>query len=143
MGIWITCRLVDHFLRITVLASLAGFAFTSLMFGIAPSMPVIIYAGVALWGLTFGGAATLIQTALADAAGDGADVALSMNVVAWNGAIAGGGILGGFLLDAYGASSFPWALIMLLRTALAIAWSAGTHGFPRGGRLANAGASRD
>jgi len=51
------------------------------------------------WGLTFGGAATLLQTALADSAGPGADAALSMNVVAWNSAIAAAGVLGGMLLE--------------------------------------------
>lgn len=49
----------------------------------------------------------MLQTALADAAGNGADIALSMNVVAWSRAIAGGGLLGGVLLDTWGAASFP------------------------------------
>ncbi|MNL62569.1 hypothetical protein D3C87_1866000 [compost metagenome] len=100
--------------------------------------PWVIYGGVAIWGLTFGGAATLLQTALADTAGDGADVALSMNVVAWNGAIAGGGIMGGILLDAYGPTAFPWALTFLLVIALLIAWSGRARGFTSGARTSNA-----
>jgi predicted MFS family arabinose efflux permease len=93
-----------------------------------------MYVGVFIWGLTFGGAATLLQTALADSAGEGADVALSMNVVVWNGAIAGGGLLGGVLLGHYGASSFPWALLVLLLLSLVIASRARVHGFTEGER---------
>lgn len=138
VGIWIASKLVDRFLRVTVLISLATFALVALVFGMASMSPTVIYIGVAIWGLTFGGAATLLQTALADTAGDGADVALSMNVVAWNGAIAGGGILGGILLNIYGPVAFPWALIVLLAIALAIAGSARAYGFTPGARLSNA-----
>lgn len=136
-GIWITGRLVDHFLRATVLGSLAAFAATALLFGLGKLNPPVVYLGVAVWGITFGGAATLLQTALADTAGSGSDVALSMNVVAWNSAIAGGGLLGGFLLQTWGADSFPLALTLLLLVGLAIAWSARTHGFQPGRRTSS------
>ncbi len=136
LGIWITGRLVDRHLRTAVLTSLATFGVVSLLFAWFASVPAAIYLGVAIWGVTFGGAATLLQTALADTAGDGADAALSMNVVAWNGAIAGGGLLGGVLLHAWGASSFPWVLGLLLALGFVIAWSARAHGFQPGHRLA-------
>ncbi|MGE6918385.1 MFS transporter [Achromobacter kerstersii] len=131
-GIWITGKLVDHHLRVTVLASLAAFGATALVFGLAPANPVVIYLGVAVWGVSFGGAATLLQTALADAAGSGADVALSMNVVAWNGAIAGAGVAGGMLLEAWGVGAFPWALVALAALAFAMAWLAHAHAFRPG-----------
>ncbi|WP_273028014.1 hypothetical protein [Massilia timonae] len=57
-----------------------------------------------------------------------------MNVVAWNGAIAGGGLLGGFLLDRWGPASFPWSTAALAALGFAIAWSSGTHGFRPGAR---------
>ena len=94
----------------------------------------MIYIAVAVWGLSFGGAATLLQTALADAAGDGADVALSLNVVAWNSAIAGSGVVGGVLLDKWGVASFPWAMTLLVAVGLAIVWRARGHGFKPGAR---------
>lgn len=131
-GIWITGKLVDHHLRVTVLASLAAFGATALVFGLAPANPVVIYLGVAVWGVSFGGAATLLQTALADAAGSGADVALSMNVVAWNGAIASAGVAGGMLLEAWGVGAFPWALVALIALAFAMAWLAHAHAFRPG-----------
>lgn len=135
-GIGAVARTVDSRLRISVLASLAGFALVSLLFISAVREPAVVYVGVALWGLTFGGAATLLQTALADSAGAGADVALSMNVVAWNSAIAGAGVLGGVLLDAWGARAFPWAVLALSIAGFIVARSARTHGFPAGHRAA-------
>ena len=133
-GIWLTAKLVEPLLRRTVLVSLATFAAVSVVFGFVGNMPQVIYLGVAVWGLSFGGAATLLQTALADAAGDGADVALSLNVVAWNSAIAGSGVVGGVLLDTWGVASFPWAMALLVTLSFAIAWRARTHAFKPGAR---------
>ena len=133
-GIWLTAKLVEPLLRRTVLVSLVTFAAISLVFGFLGNVPEVIYFGVAVWGLSFGGAATLLQTALADAAGDGADVALSLNVVAWNSAIAGSGVVGGVLLDTWGVASFPWAMLVLIGVSLVIAWGASAHGFTPGAR---------
>lgn len=137
-GIWITGKLVERHLRASVLASLAVFAATALVLGIASHLPAVVYLGMAVWGLSFGGAATLLQTALADTAGSGADVALSMNVVAWNGAIAAAGVVGGALLETWGAGAFPWAMVALLVLAFTVAWSASAHGFRPGRRSGGA-----
>lgn len=134
-GIWFAGMLVDRYLRIAILTSLLAFALIALLFGFGAQSPEIIYIGVVVWGITFGGASTFLQTALADAAGSGADVALSMNVVAWNSAIAGGGIVGGILLDSVGVSSFPWSLLALLSVAFLIAWSYHSHAFKSGARI--------
>lgn len=135
-GIGMTGRLVDRHLRAAVLGSLAGFAAVAVLFGLFPASATAIYLGVFIWGLTFGGAATLLQTALADAAGEGGDVALSMNVVVWNSAIAGGGLLGGALLGQWGVGVFPWAVLVLALASLAIAFRAQAHGFTQGDRFA-------
>ncbi|MHA3737761.1 MFS transporter [Pseudomonas sp. Eth.TT006] len=133
-GIWLTAKLVEPLLRKTVLMSLATFAAVCVVLGLLGRVPEVIYLGVAVWGLTFGGAATLLQTALADAAGDGADVALSLNVVAWNSAIAGSGVVGGVLLDRWGVAAFPWAMVLLVGASFTIAWWARGHGFRPGAR---------
>jgi len=135
IGIWIAGKRVDRALRTAVLVSLGAFALVACLFGFMAQSAMVIYFGVMVWGITFGGAATLLQTALADAAGSGADVALSMNVVAWNGAIAGSGIIGGLLLESWGVVSFPWVLLALLIIAWLIVWSARQHGFKPGPRI--------
>ena len=134
VGIWVTGRLVDRHLRAAVLVSISAFATVSVFLGLFSGSPIAVFASVFVWGLTFGGAATLLQTALADAAGEGADVALSMNVVVWNSAIAGGGLLGGALLSEWGVGVFPWALLALMLISLGIAFRARAHGFTAGDR---------
>lgn len=138
LGIAVTGRLVDAHLRSAVLLSLATFAAVSVLFGLFSTSSVAICVGVFIWGLTFGGAATLLQTALADAAGRGADVALSMNVVVWNSAIAAAGLAGGVLLDQIGVGAFPWVLLALVLLSLGIASRARQSGFPEGARQGGA-----
>ena len=89
---------------------------------------------MALWGLSFGGAPTLLQTAIADTAGEHSDVAQSMLVTIFNLAIACGGVLGGILLDTAGAGSFAWTVAAVAALALLAAWQARTHGFRAGHR---------
>jgi predicted MFS family arabinose efflux permease len=74
-GIWITGRVVDLHLRAAILASLGAFALTALVLGLWADSAAVMYTCVGVWGLSFGGAATLLQTALADAAADGWPVA--------------------------------------------------------------------
>ena len=121
-GIGLAGLLVDRWLRVSVITSLAVFALVS--------------AGLIAGGsLTFGGAATLLQTASADAAGDGADVAQAMVTTAWNAAIAGGGAIGGLLLARFGAGSLPPATLAASLLALTAALRAKAHGFPPGPRV--------
>lgn len=130
LGIWMTGIWIDRHLRMLVLISVAAFALASVLLGMGGSQPLVIYLAVAVWGLTFGGAATLLQTAIAIAGGKSADVAQSMLVTAWNLAIGGGGVAGGILLETTGAVTFPWALFVLLVLAFLIVWRSRTHGFP-------------
>ncbi|GBU14001.1 MFS transporter [Enterobacterales bacterium] len=133
-GIWIVGAVVDAWLRRAVLLSLTGFALAVFAWGLYGSSPVVVYASIILWGITFGGAPALLQTASADATGENADIAQSMIVVAWNMAIAGGGITGGLLLQHAGIGAFPWAALALVLVGLVTAWKASTHGFKAGAR---------
>ena len=130
LGIWIIGVFVDRYLRLLTLISTVLFALSAFVLGVMNDMPAAVYMAVAVWGLSFGGAATLFQTAIARNAGDAADVAQSMLVTAWNLAIAGGGIVGGILLDSLGSTAFSPAVVLLLLSALAVIWAARLHGFP-------------
>lgn len=130
LGIWIIGILIDRHLRALTFASIALFGFAALVLGVMSNQPVAIYIAVGAWGLAFGGAATLFQTAIAQTAGEAADVAQSMLVTAWNMAIAGGGIIGGLLLDRLGIVAFSPALLVLLLATLVVVWSARYRGFP-------------
>lgn len=133
LGIWCVGVLIDRHLRTLTLASTAVFGLAAAALGMAGDVPAVVYIAVAAWGIAFGGAATLFQTALANAAGDAADVAQSMLVTAWNSAIAGGGLVGGVLLQRYGAGAFAPALVVLLIVTFVVVWRARQHGFVAAG----------
>lgn len=130
LSIGIIGALIDRHLRALTLMSTVMFGLSALALGMAGTEAIIVYAAVGGWGLAFGGAATLFQTALAKTAGDAADVAQSMLVTVWNAAIAGGGIVGGVLLDRLGVGAFSPALLALLVVTAGVAWSARPYGFP-------------
>ena len=134
VGIGVTGMWVDRGLRTLTLLSLSVFALAMLVLGMASSSPNVVLLSIAIWGLTFGGAPTLLQTAIADTAGDGADVAQSMLVTIFNLAVAGGGIAGGLLLEHVGPNSFPSTLMILALLGLSVVWQARANGFKPGHR---------
>lgn len=128
-GIW-----VDRHLRRLVLLSLAALAAVSVVLAMGMREQVVIFLAVIVWGWSFGGASTQMQTAAADSAGNHVDVVQAMVTTAWNLAIASGGILGGLLLNRAGAASFPWALMALMAVAFMIALLAKQQAFRPGAR---------
>ncbi|QDD91478.1 MFS transporter [Pseudomonas oryzihabitans] len=129
LGIWIVGVLIDRHLRALTLASTCLFGLAALALGLASGRLAVVYLAIAAWGLAFGGAATLFQTALARTAGEAADVAQSMLVTVWNSAIAGGGLLGGLLLERLGVGAFAPVLLGLLGLTLVVVWTARRQGF--------------
>ena len=130
IGIWMIGIFIERILRTLVLMSLAGFGLASLALGIGISQPAIIYVAVALWGLTFGGAATLTQTAIADHAKQGTDLAQSMLVTVWNLAIGGGSAIGAILMESFDVSSIPLVMVFLIALGLLVVFRANVYGFP-------------
>ena len=118
ISIWLAGLLIDRWLRVLVLISCSMFGLVALVLGFWLHSPLVIYIAVAVWGLAFGGLPALLQTALAKAAGESADAAQSMLVTVWNLGIAGGGLLGGVLLQTWGVIALPWAVVVLMVLAL-------------------------
>ncbi|RKF18207.1 MFS transporter [Altericroceibacterium spongiae] len=117
-SIVMTGALIDRHLRNLTRAGIALFASAAILLS-ASVLPFAVYIAALAWGLGFGGAATVLQTASARAAGRAADVAQAMIVTVWNLAIAGGAILGGSLLNIFGVQSLTWAALALLSIAAA------------------------
>ena len=130
LGIWIIGVLIDRWMRELMILSTVLFAAASLALGLWGKDPAVIYGCLALWGVAYGGTATLFQTASAKAAGSVADIAQSIVVTVWNIAIAGGGLFGGILLYSFSVEYFPWIVFLLLVPALLVAWSSKLAGFP-------------
>lgn len=134
VGIWITGTLVDRHLRNLVLCSLAALAAVALVLAAGMQDQGIVVLAVIVWGWSFGGASTQMQTAAADSAGNHVDVVQAMVTTAWNLAIASGGVIGGVLLNNAGAASFPWAVMAFMAVALFIAYVGKKQGFRPGAR---------
>ncbi|WP_020418889.1 MFS transporter [Amycolatopsis sp. ATCC 39116] len=121
---------IDRQLRaLTVVATLLV-AVAAVILAVLSGNAVLVYAGAALWGLGWGGVPTLLQTAAGKAGGDAADLAQAALVTLWNAAMAGGGVVGGVLLEAFGPGVFPWTVLVLLVPVLAVVLGARRHGFP-------------
>ncbi len=129
-GIGVVGYLVGRRLRALVLTNIMLFAAAAFILGIGGKVPELFWLATGMWGMAFGGAATLFQTAAANTSGQASDVAQSMIVTVWNLAIAGGGIVGGLLLEHAGIGWLPWSVLVLLLLAYGIAFSAKDSAFP-------------
>lgn len=129
-SIWIVGALINRHLRALTVAAALLVAVAAAVLALPSGSSALVYAAVTLWGLGWGGAPTLLQTAAGDAGGESADAAQAMLVTLWNVAMAGGGIAGGILLDLVGSRSFPWTVLLLLVPVLAVVVAARAHGFP-------------
>ncbi|MBU2667329.1 MFS transporter [Actinoplanes bogorensis] len=130
VSIWLTGALIDrHHRRLAVLGT-ALFAAAAVALLMAGTSPTVHYVTVAAWGLSFGGAATVLQSALMRAAGEHADVAQSSMVTTWNLGIGLGGLVGGALLAGFGTSALILAAIVLLVPATLVVVLARGHAFP-------------
>src|ERR1700749_2996130 len=94
---------VSSWYPLTFLARLAAaltlIAVAMLILGLATRVPAALLAAAALWGAAFGGAPTLLQTALVDASGPAsADVATALQTTVYNVGIAAGSLDGGLVL---------------------------------------------
>ncbi|ORF43897.1 hypothetical protein B5803_13885 [Gilliamella apicola] len=119
---------IDNYLRKLIILSLSFFAISGLLFYAFDNFYWLILISIVIWGLSFGGGATLFQTASAKITGESADIAQSLLVSLWNLAIAGGGFCGGVLLNVFDAEVLPMIMCVLLTVALCIVLCAGKLG---------------
>lgn len=125
-GLWLVGAHIDRRLRALTIASLALFAVAMALL----ATPGWGYLAAGLWGLGWGGVPTLMQKATSDASGAAADTAQAVLVTLWNVAMAGGGIVGGLLLDTFGPAAFPWTGLVLAVPTLAVVITARVTAFP-------------
>lgn len=114
VSIALTGMLIDKWLRSLIFTGICLFLAAAFILAVSDGAALTVYSAALIWGLGFGGAATLFQTASARAAGPAADVAQAMIVTAWNIAIFGGAVVGGVILETAGADGLSWAGIALI-----------------------------
>ena len=129
-GVWATGLLIDRALRLLVLTSIASFVVAGVIFAVAHQSSMAVLTAVVLWGVAFGGAATQLQTAMAETSGENADVANSLVGVAFNVAIFGGGVAGAVLITFDDGLGLPTVMIALALVAFCVAFAARRSAFP-------------
>lgn len=131
VGIWATGVLVDRWARATLVGAMTLFVAVMCVLGLYGDSPVALLGSAAVWGVAFGGAPTLIQTALVNASGpEHADVATSLQTTVYNAGIAGGSFTGGLALSGLGAGALPWTALPLVAGAFAVVVLGHRHAFP-------------
>lgn len=93
----------------------------------------IVWGAAVLWGLGWGGAPTLLQTAAGQAgmrhSSAAADTAQAILVTLWNAAMALGGIVGGLLLQKSGVTAVAVSAAALGAVGLLVVAAARHHTF--------------
>ncbi|MGA5604934.1 MFS transporter [Streptomyces griseoincarnatus] len=130
LSIWIVGAQINRRLRLLTVGGAVLVAVAAALLAVLSDSTALVHVAVVLWGLGWGGVPTLLQTAVGDAGGEHADAAQAMLVTLWNAAMAGGGIVGGVLLDALGSESFPWTVGLLLLPVIAVVLYSRHAGFP-------------
>lgn len=133
-GIWIVGAQIHHRLRLLTIAAALLVAVAAAVLVLLDGHTAPVYVAAVLWGLGWGGVPTLLQTAAGEAGGEAADAAQAMLVTLWNVAMAGGGVIGGVLLDLSGSDALPYSVLLLMLPVIVVVVLARGHGFPAGRR---------
>jgi predicted MFS family arabinose efflux permease len=130
-GVVVTGALLDRHPRLLLHLSALFFVVTGVILYVGRTSTVAILIAAVLWGITFGGASTQLQSALTIAGGQNADVASSFLPVAFNVAIFIAGIVGAFLLTAFSGLILAVVMIAFGAIALLLTFYGRRTAFPR------------
>ncbi|WP_037318295.1 MFS transporter [Amycolatopsis orientalis] len=108
---------LDRRPRAVLMTCTAVTAAAIVIIGFGDGVPGLVLTAACLWGLAFGGAPTAFQAVTALIAGPTADAAQSLTIAAWNGAVAGGALLGGLVLP-LGTFLLPWCAAFVILSPL-------------------------
>ncbi|WP_030238711.1 MFS transporter [Streptomyces sp. NRRL S-350] len=130
VSIWTVGAHIHRRLRQLTIGGTLLVAVTAGILAVGSGSAPLLYLAALLWGLGWGGAPTLLQTAVGDAGGEQQDAAQAMLVTLWNVAMAGGGVVGGVVLGRLGTGALPWTVLALMLPVLTVVVGARRHAFP-------------
>ncbi|WP_329297366.1 MFS transporter [Streptomyces sp. NBC_00659] len=132
ISIWYTGRHIDGRLRGLALTAATLFTLATAAFA-ATTAQAVVWVAAVVWGLGWGAAPTLLQTAAGHAGTRQspaiADTAQAILVTLWNAAMALGGIIGGLLLQRVDVTADATAAAVLGVLSLAVIALARHHAF--------------
>ncbi len=110
----------DRFPRGAVNVALAGVALSILALAAFGTSAVPIVIGMVIWSIFFGGVPALMHSRVLHSASERIrDLAAAWLTTAFNLAIGGGALIGGFLLDGFGIRVLPWIAAAVIAGGLA------------------------
>lgn len=109
-------KMADASVRMALTVTAALMAFAALILVIGGAYAAIAFTLVALWGFAFGMAPVVLPTNLSRSAPDALEATGSLMVVSFQVAISIGAVVGGYVVDNYGAAG-PLTLTALLAAA--------------------------
>lgn len=133
IGISLVGMVIDRALRLVSAICVTAMCLATTVWLLPQVGIALALASVIAWGLSFGGAPVLLQTALADRAGEHTDAAQSVFVTVFNLAVAGGGFMGGMLLASSGTAGIATTSAVLCLVAVGMVVLA-RAAFPAGHR---------
>lgn len=122
---------IDRFPRELLALSLIFFIVAAIVLVLGSGSAAAVVIGSAVWGLTFGGAAAQLQSALTTASGESSDVANSFLPVAFNLAIFVAGAAGALVIGIADAVVLPMIMAAGGLVALGLAVAGRATAFPR------------
>lgn len=131
VGMGVVAVFIDRYPRALLALSLIFFVGSAVILLLGGGSAVAVTIGSALWGLTFGGAAAQLQSALSTAGGENSDVANSFLPVAFNLAIFLAGAAGALVLGIDDAVVLPIVMIAGGVLAMGIAFAGRKTAFRR------------
>jgi predicted MFS family arabinose efflux permease len=118
IGVMVTGKMIDFHLRKLVLMMFLFTLIAMFLFNIFKSIPLIIDLSIILWGLSFGGLPTILQTAVSRQVDTGKDVLTSIQTTIYNLAIFGGALIGGFIQNRFTVYMIVYLVILLMSIAI-------------------------
>lgn len=114
-------RLADANIRVALALTAVLMVFASLTLVLWGAYAGIAFSFVTLWGFAFGMAPVVLPTNLSRAASDALEAAGSLMVVSFQVAISIGAVLGGYVVDSYGATGPLFLTAVLAASTVALA----------------------
>ncbi|MBS7234091.1 MFS transporter [Flavobacterium psychroterrae] len=130
-GILVTGKFIDQYLRKTLLVSMILGAISLLIIGVAGDFTLIIYISIVIWGYSFGGLPSLLQTATIRTTMGAYELGSSMTVTVYNIGVFSGGIIGGLIVDSAGPYQLTWVSFSMITMVIVLIILGKSDAFPK------------
>ncbi len=122
VGLAFAGALGDRYPRATVAGAVGGVALSILALAVFGTAAVPVAIGLVVWSACFGGFPSLMHARNLHAASPNIrDHAAAWLTIAFNIAIGGGALLGGFVVDGLGMAALPWVAAAIVAVGLVVA----------------------